>query len=48
MTFYSENTKKGIIMTQEDEEDYRNIKICRFCEKEMFVGKLRDHCFSTG
>ena len=35
MTFYFKNTQKDIIMTEEDEEDYRNINICRFCEKEL-------------
>ena len=33
MAFYFKNTKKDIIMTQEDEEDYKNNNICRFCEK---------------
>ena len=34
MTFYFKNTKKDIIMTEEDEEDFRNNNICRFCEKK--------------
>ena len=34
MAFYFKNTKKDIIMTQEDEEDYKNNNICRFCEKK--------------
>ena len=34
MTFYFKNTKKDIIMTEEDEEDFRN-NICRFCEKKI-------------
>ena len=33
MAFHFENTKKSIIMTEENEEDYRNNIICRFCEK---------------
>ena len=33
MAFYFKNTNKDIIMTGENEEDYRNNKICRFCEK---------------
>ena len=33
MAFYFKNTKKGIIMTQEDEEDYRENNICRFYKK---------------
>ena len=47
MTFYFKNTKKDIIMTQEDKEDFDN-NICRFCEKEILSDKLRDHCHLTG
>ena len=35
MAFYFKNTKEDIIMTQEDEEDYKKNNICRFCEKEI-------------
>ena len=31
MTFFLKNTKKDIIMTEEDEKDYINNNICRFC-----------------
>ena len=48
MAFYFKNTKKDIIMTQEDEEDYRNNNICRFCEKTIETDKVRDHCHLTG
>ena len=48
MAFYFKNTNKGIIMAQEDEEDYRNNNICRFCEKEILSDKVRDHCHLTG
>ena len=48
MAFYFKNTKKDIIMTQEDEEDYRNKSICRFCEKNIESDKVRDHCHLTG
>ena len=34
MAFYFKETKKEIIMTQEDEEKYKNNNICRFCEKK--------------
>ena len=34
MAFYFKKTKKNIIMTEKDEEDYKNNKICRFCEKK--------------
>ena len=46
--FYSENTKKDIIMTYEDEEDFRNNNISRFCEKNIECDKVRDHCHLTG
>ena len=48
MAFYFKNTKKDIIMKQEDEEDYKNNNICRFCEKEILSNKVRDHCHLTG
>ena len=48
MTFYFKNTNKDIIMTQEDDEDYKNNNICRFCEKEIISNKARDHCHLTG
>ena len=47
MAFYFKNTKKDIIMTQEDEEDYKNNYICRFCEKNFESDKVRDHCHLT-
>ena len=48
MAFYFKNTKEDIIMTEEDEEDYRNKKTCRFCEKNIESDKFRDHCHLTG
>ena len=48
MAFYFKNTKKDIIMTEEDKEDYRNNNICRFCEKNIDSDKVRDHCHLTG
>ena len=35
MVLYFKNTKKDIIMTKEDEKDYRNNDICQFCEKKI-------------
>ena len=35
-------------MTKEDEEDYKNNKICRFCAKYIESDKVRDHCHLTG
>ena len=48
MAFYFKNTKKDIIMSKKDEEDYRDNIICRFCEKEIITDKVRDHCHLTG
>ena len=48
MAFCFKNTNKDINMTEEDEEDYKNITICRFCEKNIESDKVRDHCLLTG
>ena len=48
MAFYFKETNKDIIMKQEDEEDFTNNNICRFCEKEILSDKVRDHCHLTG
>ena len=48
ITLYFKNTNKDKIMTQEDEEDCRFFINCRFCEKEITVDKVRDHCHPTG
>ena len=48
MAFYFKNTLKGIIMTQENEEDFRINNTCRFCEKEILSDKVGDHCHLTG
>ena len=44
MVFYFKNTKKDIVMTEDDEGDYRKNIICRFCEKEIVSDKVRDNC----
>ena len=48
MAFYFKNTKEDIIMTKENEEDFKNNIICRFCEKQILSDKVRDHCHLTG
>ena len=48
IAFYFKETKKDIIMTQEDEENYKNNNICQFCEKNIESDKVRDHCHLTG
>ena len=48
MALYFKNTNKDIIMTKENEEDFRNDNICRFCEKIIESDKVRDHCHLTG
>ena len=35
-------------MREEDEEDFRNNNICRFCEKNIEFDKVRDPCHLTG
>ena len=42
------NTKEDIVMTEDDEEDFRDNNICRFCEKNIESDKVRDHCHLTG
>ena len=48
MAFYFKNTKKDIVLTEDDEEHYRKSNSCRFCEKEILSDKVRDHCHLTG
>ena len=48
LAFYFKNTEKDIVMTKEDEEDYRKNNFCSFCEKEIVSDKVRDHCHLTG
>ena len=35
-------------MTEENELDFKNNNICRFCEKNIESDKARDHCHSLG
>ena len=48
MAFYFKNTNENVIMTEEDEENFETINICRFREKQVFSDKVRDHCHLTG
>ena len=48
MAFYFKNTKKDIIMREEDEEAFINNNICRFCEKNIESDKVTGHCHLTG
>ena len=48
MAFYFKNTNKDIVMTDKDEEDYKNNNVCRFCEKIIESDKVRDHCHLAG
>ena len=43
LAFYFENTKKVIVMIEENDEVYRKNNICRFCEKKIESDKVRDH-----
>ena len=48
MNFWFKNTKKDIIMTEEDKQDFEDNNICRYCEKYIELDKVRDHCHLTG
>ena len=48
MNFWFKNTKKDIIMTEEDQQNFENNNICRYCEKYIELDKVRDHCQLTG
>ena len=48
MNFWFKNTKEDIIMTYEDEYDFENNNICRYCENFIETDKVRDHCHLTG
>ena len=37
MAFYFKNTTEDIIMSKENEEDFKNKNICRFCEKRNII-----------
>ena len=47
MNFYLKNTKKDIMKTEVDDEDYRNSITCRFREKSIESDKVTDHCHLT-
>ena len=47
MNFFLKNTKIDIIMTGEDEEQFKKTKICWFCEKDTNCNKVRADCHST-
>ena len=40
MAFYLKITKKDIIMTEKDEEHFKNNNFCRFCKKEILSDKV--------
>ena len=48
MNLWFKNTKKDIIITEEDNQDFENDNICRYCEKYIETDKVRDHCHLTG
>ena len=48
MNFWFKDTKKDIIMTEEDQQDFENNNICRYCEKYIELDEVRDHCHLTG
>ena len=48
MNFYFKKTKKDIIMTEEEEKDFKQNDVCRFCEKNIVSDEVRDPCDLTG
>ena len=48
MAFFFQNTKKYIIMTEENEEVFKSKIMCRFCKTNIESVKVRDHCDLTG
>ena len=48
MKFWFRKTEKDIIMTQEDNDAFENKNICRFCEKKIEAGQVKDHRHLTG
>ena len=48
MHFWFKDTKKDIIMLEEDIQDFENNNICRYCNKYIETDKVRDHCHLTG
>ena len=45
---YLKNTEKDIVMTEDDEEDFKTNIVCRFCEKNKESDKISDHCHLIG
>ena len=41
IVFYFKNTNKEIILTEEDDEHYREANICRFCEQQTLSEKIQ-------
>ena len=45
-----ERTKfpKKMVLTDEDEKNYNDAKVCHICEEELEDDKVKDHCHLTG
>ena len=43
------HSNKELVMTKKDNEDFRNLSKCWFCDNDYLDDvKLRDHCLPTG
>ena len=48
MKFCFKKTKKDLIMREEEDKDFKNNSICRFCETNIESDKVTDHCHLKG
>ena len=48
MAVLFKKTKKVIIVCEKGEGIYTSYNICQFCQKEIIVDKVGDHCHLTG
>ena len=46
--FHFKNTNKYILLTEEDEGEYKNNDKCPICDKKILIDKVRVHCHLIG
>ena len=40
--------QKKMVITEQDEENFRTATHCRFCDEKLKEDSVRDHCHMTG